>query len=250
MADSTGIQWTDSTFNPWWGCTKVSPGCDHCYAEVLDKRTGGSNWGGTPRIMSESYWNKPQKWDKAAFTAQERRRVFCGSMCDVFDNKAPLGVRQRLWGVIKKTVSLDWQLLTKRTGNIEKMLPVDWGDGWDNVWLGTSIEDQERKKRIDTLRAIPAKLRFLSLEPLLEDLGELDFTGIHWVIVGGESGRYARGMQSQWVYDIMTQCKDQGVAFFFKQWGARTGKGGCELNGIEVKEWPDPVAPVFKDLFS
>lgn len=245
MASTTEIAWTDSTFNPWWGCTAIAPGCDHCYAQSLDKRTGGDHWGAhkTYKIMSDNNWKNPLRWERKAdafFKEHGRkRRVFCASMSDVADYKAPDGQRERLWETIKATPSLDWQVLTKRPSNMAKLLPADWGAGYANVWLGVTVENiQHGIPRIDVLREIPAVLRFLSIEPLLEDLGEINLSGIHWVIVGGESGGKARPMKKEWVLNIRNQCLQQNVPFFFKQWGAIVGKGGCELDGYEIKEWP------------
>lgn len=240
MAEKTEIAWTDSTFNPWWGCSKVAPGCDHCYAEILDRRTGGDHWGAgkTPRTMSGDNWRKPKRWQKQAEASRERRRVFCGSMCDWADKNAPHGERGRLWGLIRETPNIDWQLLTKRAPNISDCLPSDWGDGYQNVWLGVTVENRKHGlPRICYLRDIPAHVRFLSIEPLLEDLGPLDLSGIHWVIVGGESGPLARPMQREWVDSIWTQCNAQSVPFFFKQWGGRRrDKGGCLVSGREMKQ--------------
>jgi len=244
MADKTEITWTDSTFNPWLGCTKVAPGCDHCYAEEFDKRFGGKNWGigSVPRIMSDNNWRNPVRWQKKAELTGDRRKVFCGSMCDWCDKNAPKGQRDRLWQLIRDTPDLDWQLLTKRAPNIKKYLPVDWLGGYQNVWLGVTVENKKHGlRRLDMLRDIPAKVRFLSIEPLIENLGDLDLSGIHWVIVGGESGNQARPMDPAWVDSIQKQGKEQEVPFFFKQWGGRRNKGGCLLRGHEVKEWPWPM---------
>jgi protein gp37 len=244
MAEVTEIAWTDSTFNPWWGCSKVSAGCDHCYAESLDRRTGGDHWGAgkTPRTMSADNWRKPRRWQKQAEAGGVRRRVFCGSMCDWTDKNAPDGERERLWGLIRETPDLDWQLLTKRAPRIADCLPEDWGNGYQNVWIGVTVENKKQGlPRIDRLRMIPARVRFLSIEPLLEDLGPLDLREIHWVIVGGESGPLARPMQPDWVSSIQAQCEAQGVPFFFKQWGGRRNKGGCLISGGEVKQWPKGV---------
>lgn len=191
MGDTTGIGWTDSTFNPWWGCTRISPGCDNCYAATFDHRLGQNYWDPkiTPRMMSEQNWNRPLRWNREAQAAGVRHRVFSGSMCDVFDNKAPEGQRGRLWALIRATPWLDWQLLTKRASLIERYLPADWGAGYPNVWLMVSVENKEHGlPRVDILRNIPARVRGLSVEPLLEDLGRIDLTGIHWVIVGGMVG--------------------------------------------------------------
>lgn len=241
MAEETEIAWTDSTFNPWWGCSKVGAGCDHCYAESLDKRTGGDHWGPDkkPRTMSVDNWRKPRRWQKLAEASGERRRVFCGSMCDWADKNAPDGERDRLWSLIRETPHLDWQMLTKRAPRIADCLPEGWGTGYPNVWLGVTVENRKHGlPRIDHLRDVPAQVRFLSIEPLLEDLGPLDLTGIHWVIVGGESGPLARPMQPEWVASIRAQCEAQGVPFFFKQWGGRRDKGGCLISGGEIKQWP------------
>lgn len=241
MGDTTEIAWTDSTFNPWWGCAKVSPGCANCYAEALDKRMGGDFWGAgrAPRLMSASNWNKPLKWNREALQAGIRRKVFCGSMCDWAAVEGPSSELARLWELIRSTPSLDWQLLTKRAERIEALLPEDWGGGYPNVWLGVTVESRVQGiPRIDALRQIPATVRFLSCEPLLEDLGKVDFRGMHWVIVGGESGPHARPMNHVWVSSIQNQCWQQSVPFFFKQWGGRKDKGGSHLDGEEFKAWP------------
>lgn len=245
MAEKTEIAWTDSTFNPWWGCSKVGPGCDHCYAETLDRRTGGDFWGPrkTPRVMSGDNWRKPRRWQKdhAAFEAEHgrRHRVFTGSMCDWADKNSPDGQRDRLFALIRETPDLDWQLLTKRAPNIAKFLPADWGSGYQNVWLGVTVEDRKHGlPRIDDLREAPAKVRFLSIEPLLEDLGEIDLAGIHWVIVGGESGPGCRPMDMAWVENIRSQCDSHSVPFFYKQRGGHPNKHECLLDGVEIKQWP------------
>lgn len=241
MAETTEIAWTDSTFNPWWGCSKVGPGCDHCYAEAMDKRLGGAHWGlrSLARTMSTDYWRKPKRWQQKAERKGKIRKVFCGSMCDWADKNAPAGQRERLWDLIRETPMLRWQLLTKRAPNIVRFLPDDWGNGYPHVWLGVTVEDRKHGlRRLDVLRDVPAAVRFLSVEPLLEDLEDVDLTGIGWVIVGGESGRYARKMEPIWVKRIKAQCEEQDTPFFFKQWGGRRDKGGCLLDGVEVKQWP------------
>lgn len=254
MSENSAIEWTHHTFNPWWGCTKVSPGCSACYAEAFDKRVGGAHWGPgvERRTFGEKHWNEPKKWDAKAAKLGERHRVFCSSMADVFDAEAPAGQIERLWPLIRETPHLDWLLLTKRPERIGASLPADWGDGYPNVWLGTSVEDQTRAaERIHRLTFIPAVVRFLSCEPLLgpidferaevqasdaidpewrdgrrgtpivpSALGDEDRSArIHWVIVGGESGPKARPMHPDWVRGIRDQCVAAGVAFLFKQWG-------------------------------
>ncbi|MEW7974786.1 MAG: DUF5131 family protein [Candidatus Thiodiazotropha endolucinida] len=243
MADTTGISWTDRTHNEWWGCSSTAgPGCERCYAALFDRRVGGNHFGiGTsPRLTKEQNRDKPYKWNREAEASGKRVRVFCGSMMDFFDKNAPEGARRELWGKIKNTSMLDWQVLTKRTPNIPRMLPQDWGEGYDNVWLGATCEDRKSGlRRLEQLRVIPAKLRFLSIEPLLEDLGDVNFTGIHWVIIGGESTSGARKMEQTWVENIIAQCREQRIPVFFKQWGGNArDKGGCLINGIEIKEWP------------
>ena len=241
MGEKTGISWTDSTFNPWWGCTKIAPGCDNCYAQVLDHRTGGDFWDTSPRSMSQLNWNKPLKWNR---DVTRRHLVFCGSMCDVFDKNAPDGQRERLWQLIRDTPNLTWLLLTKRAPNIRKYLPNDWGDGYENVWLGVTVEDIEHGlKRANILNGIPARLRFLSCEPLLEDIGpELSWVmddGIGWVIVGGESGPNARPIKREWIDRIRVDCDMLNVPFFFKQWSAPAAwKADHLLDGKEVREFP------------
>lgn len=242
MGLNSKIEWTTHTFNPWWGCTKVSTGCKHCYAETLSKRWGHDFWGpGKPRrLMSDAHWREPLKWNAEAAEFGERSRVFCASMADVFEENAPEGELERLWELIRKTPCLDWQLLTKRPHRILESLPEDWGDGYANVWLGTSVENQKVIQRIDHLREVPSVIRFLSLEPLLGPLRGLDLAGIQWAIVGGESGPGARPMNPQWVREIKRQCEDANVAFFFKQWGGvQKSKTGRELDGEFYDNLPE-----------
>jgi protein gp37 len=173
MASNSGIEWTDHTFNPWIGCTKVSPACDHCYAERQDHRFGGGHWGpGAPRKRTKpGNWAKPYQWDRQAEREGTRYRVFCASLADVFDNEIPAEWREDLWELIRNTPNLDWLLLTKRIGNAGAMLPEDWGDGWGNVWMGSTVVTQEEADRdIPKLLDTPAAVRFLSCEPLLEGI--------------------------------------------------------------------------------
>ena len=237
MADGTHIEWCDATFNPWVGCTKVSPACDHCYAEGWAKRTGHPElWTGERRRTTASYWQQPLKWDRQAQAAGIRKRVFCASLADVFDNQVPTRWRDDLWFLIDRTPNLDWLLLTKRPQNIAKMLPdprtgiKPWGDGWSNVWLGTTTENQEEAdRRIPELFKTPAK-RFISAEPLLSALDIRQYLGlaysegrpargIIWCICGGESGPGARPMHPDWPRALRDQCAAAGVPYFFKQWG-------------------------------
>ena len=256
MAENSKIEWTHHTFNPWRGCTKVSPGCDHCYANAMSGRNPAvlGKWGpdGVRAIAAESYWKMPVKWDKDAAMAGERRRVFCASLADVFEgpDTMPAAAREpvrqarvRLFELIGQTPNLDWLLLTKRPENAldfyrsgeaykafnsVRIETEQWPP--DNVWLGTSVENQdEANKRIPLLLEAPAAVRFLSIEPLLGPvdleqylnfgrLGE-KWPSVNWVIVGGESGAGARPMHPAWVRSLRDQCTAAGVPFFFKQWG-------------------------------
>jgi protein gp37 len=228
MAKNSHIEWTHHTFNPWWGCNKVSPACDNCYAEVWAKRTGQDLWGRDRdrRFFGDSHWKEPLKWNEVARVAGRRERVFCASMADVFERKALLSnERQRLWQLIERTPYLDWLLLTKRPQHIKHMVP--WCANWPrNVWIGTSVENQRiAEQRLPHLLALPAAIRFLSCEPLL---GPLDvrswfrrkgYQAIDWIIAGGESGFNARPMHPDWVVSLLHQCRSAGVPFHFKQWG-------------------------------
>ena len=242
MSENSHISWTDDTFNPWWGCTMVSPACLNCYAEILAWRFKKLGWGpGVPRIAaSENTWNQPFVWDRKAKNTRVRRRVFCLSMGDIFDSEVPVEWRNRVWEVIRACDGLDWQLLTKRPGNILSMLPADWGDGWDHVWMGTTVEDQTRAdERVPLLLNVPAKVRFLSCEPLLGEvniprIGELD-----WIIAGGESGPNFRPMEADWLRSLRDQSVNNGVAFHFKQWGTnKPTAAGRLLDGREWNEFP------------
>lgn len=236
MGKDSKIEWTHHTFNPWIGCVKVSPGCAHCYAEAQNKRWGRDLWGSAkPRqITSDAYWKQPHAWNADAEAAGERKRVFCASMADVFEDREDLiEQRARLWCLIAATPALDWLLLTKRPENLLRMVPWMASDGkpWSNVWLGTTCEDQRRAdERIPHLLQVPAVVRFLSCEPLLGPVSiaphlEINMrtepitVNIDWVIAGGESGHGARPMHPGWARSLRDQCEEFGVSFFFKQWG-------------------------------
>jgi protein gp37 len=211
MGEKTGIEWCDMTFNPWIGCTKVSPGCNLCYAEVLSKRFAPGTWGVTaPRKQfGPKHWNEPLAWNRKALKASiemmvkgkhpgifyARPRVFCASMADVFDNHPDcVSPREHLWELIRKTPRLDWLILTKRIGNAASMLPEDWGDGYPNVWLGASIVNQEEADRdIPKLLRTPALTRFLSCEPLLERIDLLPFARGNCLTCGGAGELAASG---------------------------------------------------------
>lgn len=255
------IEWTHHTFNPWRGCTKVSAGCANCYAEKMSKRNPSvlGTWGkdGVRAVAAESYWRQAIKWNKDAEQAGERRRVFCASMADVFEGqdtmsenewKKLIPIRARLFRLITDTPNLDWLLLTKRPQyvNTHALWFTLSGCLPNNVWVGTSVEDQRAAGRIPALLNVPARVRFLSCEPLLGAIPNLNLSGIDWVIVGGESGPGARPMHPDWVRSIRDQCIAADVPFFFKQWGeyatagVRVGKkaAGHILDGREWREMP------------
>lgn len=265
MAKDSKIEWTHDTFNPWIGCSKVSAGCAHCYAESLEKRWGrGWGPGVERRRTSVDYWKQPYKWDKEAEAAGQRRRVFCASMADVGEDLDELVVPRRdLSIVIERTPHLDWLLLTKRPENLKRLF-ARWdstvpGGGWpDNVWVGTSVENQAAAdERIPALFAVPAKTRFLSCEPLIHPVslhkhifvgpeGGNEYFGtpkgfLHWVIVGGESGKGARPMDPEWARNIQHECARGDVAFFMKQMGGVFDKRG-DLEAIpedlRVRQFP------------
>jgi protein gp37 len=247
MSEKTLIAWTDHTFNVAWGCTKVSPGCAHCYADSLASRYGHDVWGaGKPRrIFGDKHWAEPLKWHAAAAEEQRRHRVFCSSMCDVFEDHPTIDAeRTKLWALIRRTPWLDWQLLTKRPERIADHLPADWGSGYRNVWLGTSIENNDYVFRADILRRIPATVRFISYEPALGPLDHLDLDGIDWVIVGGESGAKYRLMDHAWARALKLRCESAGVAFFFKQSSHYYTERGIELDGQIVRKYPTRRLPL------
>lgn len=241
----TIIAWTDHTFNPWMGCTKVSDGCKNCYAETLTKnRMGLRLWGPrSARQVTKAPWANVLTWNREAERAGVIRRVFCGSLCDwAEDHPTCNETRPRLWSIIKRCQSLYFQMLTKRPENIARFLPDDWGDGWPNVWMGTSIEDMRVAARADHLRRIPAVVRFISYEPAIGPLNDLDISGIDWVIYGGESGPGYRPEDKQWARDMRDKCRASGAAFFHKQSAAYRTEMGITLDGKVIREYPEPRA--------
>jgi protein gp37 len=254
MGKNSAIEWTDHTFNPWWGCERVSPACDNCYAEVWARRLGHTLWGkdAPRRFFSDAHWNEPLRWNRQAAREAIRRRVFCASMADVFENRPDLNSqRERLWQLIEMTPNLDWLLLTKRPANVRVKAP--WRARWpENVWIGTTAENQQwYDTRARQLDRVAAKVAFISFEPLL---GPIKLNGYRtdWAIVGGESGRAARPMQPEWARSLRDQCTQAGIAFHFKQWGEwqpshdgmeRVGKSiaGRLLDGREWNELPVPA---------
>jgi protein gp37 len=267
--ENSKIEWTDHTFNPWIGCQHVSPGCDHCYAEaMMDLRFGKVEWGphGQRKRTSDEYWREPFKWNAEARAFKQehgyRPRVFCASLADVFDNQVPKEWRKALFALIRECRRLDWLLLTKRSQNIAKMLPNDWADGYRNVWLGATAEDQVHfDQRWRHLQNIPSVIKFISYEPALGPLRLPKGEPLpDWLISGGESGHGARFLNPQWVRDLISDCRRRRVAPFHKQWGTYAsnplvveegmtieeakgidpyGKGGGLVDGRLVREFPD-----------
>ena len=225
MGKNSRIEWTNHTFNPWWGCTKVSAACKNCYAEAWAKRVGKKVWGpkADRRFFGDNHWLGPIKWNQEAASDGEPARVFCASMADVFEDRSELDVwRSKLWSLIDETPNLNWLLLTKRPERVSQTVPWIKSDWPNNVWLGTTVEDQKSaEERLPYISALPAKVRFISAEPLL---GQLDLrtwlgSSIDWVITGGESGPKARPSSPSWFRELLSQCMESEVPFHFKQWG-------------------------------
>lgn len=233
MAESS-IEWTEMTWNPTTGCNKISAGCKYCYAEVMarrltamgvDKYKNGFELALHPETLKTPYtWKKP-------------KRVFVNSMSDLFHEDVPLSYIKDVFEVMNDCSIHTFQVLTKRGSVLQQFSPfLNWSN---NIWMGVSVEDKRVEHRIDELRATDTKIKFLSLEPLIGPLDNLNLTGIDWVIVGGESGFKARPMKEEWVQSILHQCKEQNVAFFFKQWGGKNKKKtGRILNGRTYDEYP------------
>lgn len=288
MGKNSRIQWTDHTFNPWIGCQKVSEGCDHCYAMDstfvrVQRSEGRELWGNQLRserhVTSDANWRKPVQWNRQAEADGRRARVFCASLADVFEDHPDLEEpRARLWDLIEDTPSLEWQLLTKRPENVMAMVPAEWEERLPpNVWVGVSAENQERaNERIPKLLRVPARVRFVSAEPLIGPVNlrkvvwEVDDTDgivhdaltgtsqllpgrdfgftvkggptVDWVIVGGESGPEARPASLAWMEHLVEQCQDTGTPCFVKQLGARpyyVTPEGREFLGLEDRKGGD-----------
>ena len=239
MGEKTTIAWTDHTFNPWWGCRKVSPACDHCYAETWAKRCG-YGWGDAPRrFFGDKHWNEPLIWNKTP------SRVFCASMADVFDNEVDQSHRDRLWALIRATPNLTWQLLTKRIGNAKAMLPSCFSaTTYPNVWLGATVVTQaEFDRDIGKLVDVPARVRWLSVEPQLEEIWMLPWLNtigaISWVVTGGESGAKARPYDVRWARSVVKQCREAAIFPFVKQLGSAAGFK--HHAGADPSEWPSDL---------
>jgi protein gp37 len=242
MGDKSAIEWTDATWNPVTGCTKISAGCDNCYAARFAERWRGTSGhpfeAGFDLTLRPDRLEQPLRWKKP-------RRIFVNSMSDLFHKDVPASFVDQVFDVMWRANWHSFQVLTKRSGRMNDYLwqrfseLPDFGKLPGHVWFGVSVEDAKVKRRIDVLRTIPASVRFLSVEPLIGPLGALDLSGIHWVIVGGESGPGARPMHPDWVREIRDQCIAQNVPFFFKQWGGiRPKSNGRELDGREWNEMP------------
>ncbi len=236
MGDRSAIEWTEATWNPTTGCDRTSPGCDNCYAMTLSKRLRAMGQpkyqnDGDPRTSGPGFkltvhpdaLEIPYGW-------RSPRVIFVNSMSDLFHPDVPLAFIQRVFGVISDTPQHTYQVLTKRSKRLAQLADaLTWPP---NLWMGVSVESDRYRFRIDHLRGVDAAIRFVSAEPLLGSIPELDLAGIHWLIAGGESGPNARPMERDWVCDLRAQCRAHDVPFFFKQWGGRTPKaGGRRLDG-------------------
>ena len=235
------IEWTESTWNPVTGCNKISPGCKHCYAETMSRRLmamGAAKYAnGFELTLHKEVLYQPLKWKKSQV-------IFVNSMSDLFHDRVPLDFIQEVFSVMRQAHWHQFQVLTKRSNRLAAVAAeIDWPS---NVWMGVSVENSDYAYRIDDLRVTNAAIRFLSLEPLLGPLPNLNLDGIHWAIVGGESGPGARPIEKEWVLEIRDQCHDADVPFFFKQWGGvNKKKAGRLLDGQEYNALPRSVEPVF-----
>ncbi|MBZ5678165.1 MAG: phage Gp37/Gp68 family protein [Acidobacteriia bacterium] len=237
MAEHSSIEWTDATWNPVRGCTKISPGCKHCYAERFAERFRGVKGHpfeqGFDLRLVPTKLEEPLRWKKP-------QRIFVNSMSDLFHDDVPFEYIQQVFGVMNRANWHQYQILTKRADRIEELSPkLAWAP---HIWMGVSVENKDYLWRIDHLRRTKARVKFLSIEPLLGPIGKINLRGIDWVIVGGESGPGARAMVEDWVKDIRNQCLRANVAFFFKQWGGvQKKKAGRTLEGRTWDEMPELV---------
>lgn len=238
MSDKSQIEWTDATWNPVTGCTKITRGCDNCYAERIAER-----FRGTPGHPYENGFDlklRPERLSQP-LSWKRPRRVFVNSMSDLFHKKVPVEFIDQVFEIMEAAERHIFQVLTKRSSRMKNYLQQRFGpsQGPRHIWCGVSVEDHLGTARIRHLQRAPIPVRFLSIEPLLGPVGDIDLQGISWVIVGGESGPNARPMQPNWVLDIKEICEREGVDFFFKQWGGPTAKaGGRLLEGVEHNAMP------------
>ncbi|MFZ0257333.1 MAG: phage Gp37/Gp68 family protein [Gammaproteobacteria bacterium] len=237
MAQGSSIEWTESTWNPVTGCTKISPGCKYCYAERMAERLQAMGQGnyvnGFKLTLQPHMLELPLKWRKP-------QTIFVNSMSDLFHNDVPLTYIYEVFNVMSQAYWHRFQVLTKRSERLAVLSSkLQWAS---NIWMGVSVESEKYRGRIDDLRSTGARLKFLSLEPLLGPLHDLSLDGIDWVIVGGESGHRARSMDPTWVFDLRDQCRRARVPFFFKQWGGKNKKGAGRL--LDGRTWDQiPVGP-------
>jgi protein gp37 len=238
MADRSRIEWTHATWNPVTGCSKVSPGCAHCYAETFAERFRGVPGHPYEQGFDLKLW--PDRLE-LPLTWRRSRLIFVNSMSDLFHESVPDTFIRQVFGTMAKAEWHTFQVLTKRHERLERLAPdLEWPD---NVWMGVSIENRRWVKRADSLRAVKAAVRFISAEPLLGPLEGLDLAGIQWLIAGGESGPRHRPVHIEWIRDLRERCQMADVPFFFKQWGGRTSKiGGRELDGQEWNGMPSDWA--------
>lgn len=246
MGDKSAIEWTEATWNPTTGCDKTSPGCDNCYALTLSKRLKAMGQAkyqrdGDPRTSGPGFGLTihPDTLDVPASWSSPRV-IFVNSMSDLFHKDVPIGYIRQVFDVIAETPQHQYQVLTKRSKRLAEVgQRLDWPA---NLWMGVSVESTKYRFRLDHLREVGAAVRFVSAEPLLGPLQDLDLEGIHWLIAGGESGARARAMDPAWVVDLRNQCQSAGVPFFFKQWGGHTPKaGGRQLEGRTYDAMPQLV---------
>ncbi len=238
MALTTGIEWTDATWNPMSGCTKVTRGCDNCYAERIAERFRGVK--GHPFERGFDLTLRPHKL-REPLSWRAPRRVFVNSMSDLFHKDVPREFIDRVFETMEQAHWHVFQVLTKRSSLMRRYINERYGQSIapPHIWLGVSVEDRKALVRVDHLRQAQASVRFISFEPLLEDLAQVDLTDIHWAIAGGESGPGARPVMPQWIRSIRDQCNAQAVAFFFKQWGGKTSKArGNSLDGRRWLQYP------------
>lgn len=240
MAEQSAISWTDATFNPWIGCTRISPGCDHCYAARDNERRGWVSAWDAERRRTKT-WNEPLRWNRRAAETGYRPRVFCASLADVFDNQVDPTWRDDLWDLLRHTPNLRWMLLTKRIGNVPKMVSADWPMPHVGI-MATMVNQEEFDRDWPKLNAVPAAWRGISMEPLLGAINIGDARP-EWIITGGESGPHHRATDAAWVRSLRDQCAASGIAFHHKQWGGtRPKENGCLVDGVEHKHFPAALA--------
>jgi len=243
MADSTAIEWTDSTWNPVTGCSKITAGCDFCYAERFSERFRGVEHhpfeNGFDLTLRPARLAQPLRW-------KQPRRIFVNSMSDLFHKEVPTPFIDAVFNTMEAANWHTYQLLTKRSSLLVKFLLRRYAGRLapSHIWIGVSVEDERNAVRLKHLKAAPAAVRFVSFEPLIGSVGRIDMRGIDWAIVGGESGPRSRPMEEEWAVEIRDQCRRDGVAFFFKQWGGtRPKSGGRLLKGREWNEYPKAKNP-------